>query len=571
MFYERYGHSIDERELRKALKVLRGAALDGKRERKLWVRVGGDEERILYDLGHGRAVEMTKGGWRIVQLEEAFFKRSKTAREVRVEEADPEEAKVFLDLLPIEAEDGCLLLATLGAAFIPFIAHPAIILIGREGSGKSWSTRAIVELIDPQQGELLSIPKSEEDAVIAAHRRWVVAFDNISRVPSWFSDFLARLVTGEGFSKRRLYTDRDEEHIALRGRIAVLNGIDTPPLGMDALDRCLIFKVKVGERKEERELERELEEMLPRVRGALLAAVAKAMSIIDAVRQEMKEARKKLPRLADFVIWGEALARAFGYPPFEFYEKFTKRMPEGKMGAIEGDELGMALIEFMQEREEWRGTPSELLGELRAIQPSLQVVNPISLGRRLRRIEGTLESLGLIIRREKTSGGMRVITLSWQQHQEGRHHHTVMADNKSREEEKAREGTIVPSCMNREGDGYPYVDGHSGMTGNTLVCEEEKKKKKKKKEEPATPAQPAQIALSPENRQETHPLNLPQPATPTTSRVCQDCGKRFSTQEEFLRPLPFCEEFQERQTREAAERMKVEMYQDEEVVKYDPA
>ena len=43
---------------------------------------------------------------------------------------------------------------------------------------------------------LRSTPRQEHDLMIAARNSWVLAFDNLSRLPAWLSDALCRLATG---------------------------------------------------------------------------------------------------------------------------------------------------------------------------------------------------------------------------------------------------------------------------------------------------------------------------------------------------------------------------------------
>jgi hypothetical protein len=106
----------------------------------------------------------------------------------------------------------------------------------------------------------------------------------------------------------------------------MINGISIPALKPDAIDRCLFFESAVisdGERKEEAQLWREFEKDAPYVFRAMIDAVSKAMRLLPEVRKELRA----LPRMADFCVWGEAIARALGYSDFEFYETYMLGSP----------------------------------------------------------------------------------------------------------------------------------------------------------------------------------------------------------------------------------------------------
>lgn len=115
---------------------------------------------------------------------------------------------------------------------------------GEQGSGKSTNSKIIKQLVDPSKVSLLSSPKDLEHAQMIADKHWVSAFDNISKIIEWFSDFLCRGVTGEGDMKRSLYTN-DDEYIRSYRRCFVLNGIGSSMWRPDLLDRsihgCLVI------------------------------------------------------------------------------------------------------------------------------------------------------------------------------------------------------------------------------------------------------------------------------------------------------------------------------------------
>jgi hypothetical protein len=73
--------------------------------------------------------------------------------------------------------------------------------------------------------------------------------------------------------------------------------------------------------------------------------------------------------MADFAIWGEAIARAMDYDAGKFLAVYQANIDRLQIQAIEADVVGDALLKFMNDKEEWKGTPSELLECLKQQEP----------------------------------------------------------------------------------------------------------------------------------------------------------------------------------------------------------
>ncbi len=82
------------------------------------------------------------------------------------------------------------------------------------------------------------MPSSGEELVRALNRSYFVAFDNLSTVTADQSDTLCRAVTGEGYVKRKLYSDNDDVVFTFRRAIS-LNGINEVANRPDLLDRSI--------------------------------------------------------------------------------------------------------------------------------------------------------------------------------------------------------------------------------------------------------------------------------------------------------------------------------------------
>ncbi len=144
--------------------------------------------------------------------------------------------------------------------------------------------------------DIRSEQRDERDLMLAATNSWVVALDNLSRLPTWFSDALCRLATGGGFATRTLY-ENDEETLFTATRPIITNGIEELATRSDLLDRSVIVNLPAippEKRKTEAEFRREFEFVRPFILGSVLGGVSQALRNVDTVQLEQK------PRMADF-------------------------------------------------------------------------------------------------------------------------------------------------------------------------------------------------------------------------------------------------------------------------------
>ena len=63
--------------------------------------------------------------------------------------------------------------------------YPMIVLSGEQGSAKSTFSAILRSLLDPNTAPLRALPREDRDLFIAASNGHVLAFDNVSGLPSW--------------------------------------------------------------------------------------------------------------------------------------------------------------------------------------------------------------------------------------------------------------------------------------------------------------------------------------------------------------------------------------------------
>jgi hypothetical protein len=291
-----------------------------------------------------------------------------------VREYSPDIMDRYLDLMHIKGHTSRLIVKImLIASFIPDIGHPITVPNGEQGGVKSTYCRYHKRIVDPCAVELLTIPKDRNEFVQHMHHNYVVVYDNVRIVPKWFSDEICKAVTGAGNSKRKLYTD-DEDVAYNYKRCILVNGINNVLTEPDALDRSVMLdftRISDEERREEAEVDAKFEAMKPGLLGYIFDILVKAVSTKPTIKLERK------PRMADFAVWGEAIARAMGCKELEFLEAYYSVLERQNVDAVEATLVGPAMVNFVntwpQGTTEWEGSPDELLDALRKVAEAFRI------------------------------------------------------------------------------------------------------------------------------------------------------------------------------------------------------
>jgi hypothetical protein len=243
---------------------------------------------------------------------------------------------------------------------------------------------------------------------IAASNAYVPTFDNLSDLPGWLSDMLARLATGGGFGTRQLYSD-DEEKLFEATRPVLLGAIENVIWRGDLADRALLIKLEPipdNKRRREREFWASFEAALPNLLGALLDAVVRGLKALPDVELA------GYPRMADFAEWATACEPGL-WEPGTFAAAYAANRENAMADVVEANLVGAALQAFMANRDEWSGTATELLDELNDQIGDEQRRNKFwpkaanALSGKLTRLGGDLRKLGIEIADEGREPGSR--------------------------------------------------------------------------------------------------------------------------------------------------------------------
>lgn len=309
---------------------------------RAWLRVAESDGKLYLDLMDDKwtAIEIDKDGWRPVINPPVRFRRGGgKALPMPVKGGSIELLRKFLN---VSDRDFKLIVGFTVAAFRPDRPFPILAISGEQGTAKTTLLRVIKRLVDPGAAEGRGLSKNEDDLVIAASNNWMLTADNLSHVPAAIADALCRLATGGGISKRGLYTD-DEEFAIEAMRPVILNGIGSLSEREDLIDRMVAVTLEPildEDRKLESEFWAEFEEARPLILGALLDAVSTALS------REVE--LEHLPRLADFALWMEQAAPAFGWGPGEMLDAYNEMREEAFEGAAREDVLSATILDWLE-------------------------------------------------------------------------------------------------------------------------------------------------------------------------------------------------------------------------------
>ena len=426
-FWDKERKGITQDVLTSALNTIEGKALFEGERVDLHNRVASHNGKIYYDMSdeEGRIIEIDNNGWRFTTNSPILFRREQHQK-AQVEpkrEGDLDKLWTYLNL----SSDGdrVLFRSMLTSAFFPDIDHAIPVLHGQQGGGKTFTSECVKDLIDPSSLKTHALSKDEQSLILTLYHNWLTIFDNVSEVKDWQSDMLSRAVTGEGVSRRRLYTDDEEQMYNFR-RNVMINGLIIPLTASDVMDRSLLFKIERFEQHGSKEkLEKEFERDKPEILGALFDLVSKTLKRIGKEDIEIPPGI----RLYDFAVIGEAAARAVEEEDGHFLDLYLKKKADDNFEVIQSSLMGSVLYsliadgtyrgagdkyyDFLDEEEKWSGSPSELLEIFNFKAAELKIDkrakewkgSPKGLSNALEKLKTNFKAIGVEIERGREHEG----------------------------------------------------------------------------------------------------------------------------------------------------------------------
>ncbi len=412
LFHDRHRMPPSQSSMRQATNCLEAQVqFGGAKQAPVHVRVAEHSGAIYIDLcdRSWRAIRITAAGWRAVDDTPVKFVR-KQAMAAQVMPAQGGSLEALRQYIDLESDDDfTLVVGWLISALHGTGPYPILNVSGEQGSTKSTLARMLRSLVDPSRLPVRAPPRSLRDLCIAANNAWILAYDNLSSMPAWFSDGLCRIATGGGFATRALFTDEDEQ-LFQATRPILLNGISDPATRSDLLDRCLSITappLEDAKRRTEEDLWASFKIAQPGILGALFDAVSAAIANVANVKLS------SLPRMADAALWVTAAEPALGWKRGRFLEAYRDNRDVMANQLFENSAVALALRRMIDEIRHWKGSASRLLAELSDDRWSDATVrrlsgwpkSPEELGTCLTELAPNIRRLGVDVDRGRTGRG----------------------------------------------------------------------------------------------------------------------------------------------------------------------
>src|ERR1044072_9214512 len=184
--YEIEGKAPAAQNLKDALNVLSSRARFDGQAREVRIRIAQHDGAIYIDLVDDvwGVVRVTAEGWQVIACADCHVCFYRTRGMLPLPQTGQSSGiEALRRLVNITDEQWPLAAGWLVACYRPDKAFPVLALHGEQGSAKSTTARILRALVDPNKAGLRSQPKDERDLMIAPTNGWVVALDNLSRIP----------------------------------------------------------------------------------------------------------------------------------------------------------------------------------------------------------------------------------------------------------------------------------------------------------------------------------------------------------------------------------------------------
>ena len=334
---------------------------------QIYNRIAMTEEGIYYDLCTSKweAIKITKNGFEIVSLDEntpVFVRRQHQNSQVLPKKQKENALDELCDLLRIQNKDGIVFKVHLISQLLERYPIPIMVVHGEHGSIKSTITKTVNRIVDPSAMNTSSIPRDVSNLILQLNGHYCCNFDNVSNISQEISDILCRGVTGDGVSKRKLYTDSDEVIWKYKRKI-VLNGIVPSLEYPDLKERSIFYEtipVQEKERMSEEEFEARLQTLLPSILHEVFTVLSKVLVMYKKVKKEMQVKF----RMADFTVFGECISRMLGGEPMSFVKIYKEKLEMDSIKLADSYPIINLISKFMENKDKYESTVRDFYTEI---------------------------------------------------------------------------------------------------------------------------------------------------------------------------------------------------------------
>lgn len=412
-YYSEYETAPSLGAVRAALRALEAQARYGAvPEQKIDYRISyeGDPfapSKVNLDLANpeGEIVDITARGWDISSNLAHCFREFNPMLPLPVPAISETRAEIdalnaISRLLRLSESSRARIFTWLASALRPIGPYPILVLQGPPASGKSTLARAVRALIDPSSVPLRRLPVRTRELFQAASQNWILAFDNVHRVPTKISETLCAISSGDALDVAQPDARNPVVFQIARPMILIVPVEQTRAAWMPSpslSNRSLLLDLPpLPDLRPEAVIWSEFEALRPAALAGLCAAVSTALRRIREIDIG------NVSRFPDAAIWAAAAAPAIGLEEAAVLDAFTS--PASIWTG--SDPLRTAVSELLGENAQWTGDASALLDHLRAFMPWATLPStPNALAKALSRIPG------ITISRTKGAQGQRNLSI----------------------------------------------------------------------------------------------------------------------------------------------------------------
>lgn len=357
--------NLTPREEDQLISNMEAEALSKGEYREVFTRVAPIENGVEIDIGDAAdtRIRITPGKVELVFSSDTLMTRSPSMRPLPIPSAVGD-YKLLRKYVNLAESDWLLLLVwmifTICHPKVPSTNYVILVLLGDQGSGKTWLVNSVIQaLLDPGVG-LRSFPNKKSDLAIAAQHGHLLTFDNARYFNASMSDLLCLCATGGSLGTRQLYTDTDQSVVNLHAPIAIttIHSCISQP---DLAQRCLSLGLRAldgKERKSETELNAQLGQELPVIYSGLLNLCAEVMVRLPEAKVSSPE------RMLDFCRWIAAFELVREIPQGRLQSNYSYNLVQTLHDSLTENTLAVAVMRLAEAERSWSGTPEALLNEI---------------------------------------------------------------------------------------------------------------------------------------------------------------------------------------------------------------
>lgn len=358
-------------------------------------------------------VAITSDGYQLIERSSSDYLNllpSNTALSLPLPESSSESLIDMLEeLTNFRNRNELLLFATwLVSLCFPELSTPVLILLGEQGSGKSYTSELVKSIVDPSSIKKQHSIKSVQDFALLVSKSYVSVIDNLSHISDEISDAMCQTVSDGQFTTRKLYTTNEVTTINMKAKL-VINGITIMNTKPDLLERSIVLtldKLDGSSIKGLNTLQRQFNTVLPKLLDQLYLAVSHVLGIIADVRLDNS------PRMADFSLYLVAIADYFGVTSKEIMSIYFENIKQVNDIIID-DPVIQALFQVLDNHSNsYTGSATALLNEMKQLRINGLPKAANSLSAKLTRLTSDLKKESIEIEKFKDSNGKRVLRIT---------------------------------------------------------------------------------------------------------------------------------------------------------------